>query len=134
MVLVSTLKEIASKVTKRGRGPYVITKLSTSGAVWLSTLDGEEMPNWLSGCRIKKYHVPLTTEQLERLHQAKWRQEKKKIDVEMAQEEAKVRAQKLKQAILLKQGVGKRYKIEIIDDLDVDTPLPFIEVNVNQQL
>ena len=34
----------------------------------------------------------------------------------------------------MRQGVGKRYKIELIDDLDVDTPLPFIEVNVNQQL
>ena len=34
--------------------------------------------------------MPLTTEQLERLHQAKWRQEKKKLVVEMAQAEAKL--------------------------------------------
>ena len=94
------------------------------------------MLNWLSGCRIKKYHVPLTTEQLERLHHAKWRHEKKKLVVKMAQEEAKLRAQKQKQkqkqAIPLQQGVGKQYKIEIIDDLNEDTLLPFIEVNVNQ--
>ena len=58
----------------------------------LDFVDGEEMPNWLSGCRIKKYHTPLTTEQLEKLHQAKWQKAKKCLMIEMAQEEAKLRA------------------------------------------
>ena len=94
LVLVYTLKQFKAKLTKRGRGPYVISGLSSSGAVKLSTLDGEEMPNWISGCRIKKYLSPLTQQELNRLHKAKWRQEKKKLVAEMAQEEARERAQK----------------------------------------
>ena len=57
MVLVYTLQQHTSKLTKRGRGPYVIESLSPSGAVWLATLDGEPMANWISGCRLKKYHL-----------------------------------------------------------------------------
>ena len=45
LVLVYTLKEFAAKVTKRGRGQYVISRLSSSGVVKIATLDGEEMPN-----------------------------------------------------------------------------------------
>ena len=59
-----------------------------SGAVKLLTLDGEEMVNWISGCQIKKYNTPLTTLELERLHKARWRHEKRKLVAEMAQEEA----------------------------------------------
>ena len=33
LVLVYTLKEFAAKFTKHGRGPYVISRLSSSGAV-----------------------------------------------------------------------------------------------------
>ena len=87
-VLVYTLKKLAAKFTKRGRGPYVISRLSSSGAVKIATLDGEEMPNWINACRIKKYTTPLTTEQLNQLHKAKWRTEKQKLVAEMAQEEA----------------------------------------------
>ena len=88
LVLVYTLKEFATKFTKRGHGPYVISRLSSNGAVKTATLDGQEMPNWISGCRIKKYTMPLTTEQLNRLHKAKWRIEKKKLVAQMAQKEA----------------------------------------------
>ncbi|MCO5567206.1 hypothetical protein L7F22_020894 [Adiantum nelumboides] len=84
LVLLFTLKQFVAKFTKRGRGPYVISGLSWSGAVKLSTLDGEPMANWISGCRIKKYNLPLTTQELERLHNARWRQEKKKLVAEMA--------------------------------------------------
>ena len=63
----------------------------------MSTLDGEEMANWTSGCRIKKYSTPLTTEELEHLHKARWRQEKQKLVAKMAQEEAQERARKRKQ-------------------------------------
>ena len=44
LILVYTLKEFAAKFTKRGRGPYVISRLSSSGAVKIATLDREEMP------------------------------------------------------------------------------------------
>ena len=88
LVLLFTLKQFVSKFTKQGRGPYVISGLSSSGAVKLSTLDGKEMVNWISGCRIKKYNTPLTTLELERLHKARWRHEKQKLIAKMAQEEA----------------------------------------------
>ena len=54
-------------------GPYVIQDISTSGALRLATIDGEQMPNWISGCRVKKYLEPLTLEMLERMHKAKER-------------------------------------------------------------
>ena len=57
LVLVYTLKQHASKLTKCGKGPFVIHSLSPSGAVQLATLEGEPMTNWISGCRLKKYHL-----------------------------------------------------------------------------
>ena len=39
-----------------------------SGIVKLSTLDRESMSNWVSGCRIKKYELPLTNDMLEHMH------------------------------------------------------------------
>ena len=45
LVLLFTLKMFISKFTKQGQGPYVISRLSSSGAIKLSTLDGEEMAN-----------------------------------------------------------------------------------------
>ena len=86
--MLFTLKQFVLKFTKRGQGPYVISGLSSNGAVKLSTLDGEKMANWINGCRIKKYNTPLTTKELERLYKARWRQEKKKLVAKMAQEEA----------------------------------------------
>ena len=73
LVLVYTLKQFQAKFTKRGRGPCVISRLLTSGAVKLSTLDGEEMPKWINGCRIKKSYTPLAQLELQRLHNAKGR-------------------------------------------------------------
>ena len=72
-MLAYTLKQHTSKLTKRGRGPYVIDSLSPSGAVRLATLDGDLMANWISGCRLKKYHLPLTPEIRMHMHQAKER-------------------------------------------------------------
>ena len=72
----------------------MIDSLSPSGAVGLATLDGDLMANWISGCRLKKYHLPLTPEMLMRMHQAK----EGKLQVEhikaCAQEEAKQRRDK----------------------------------------
>ena len=73
LVLAYTLKQHTSKLKKRGMGPYVIHNISTSGALRLATIDGEQMPNWISGCRVKKYLEPLTLDMLERLHKAKER-------------------------------------------------------------
>ena len=53
LVLFLTLKEFVSKLTKHRWGTYVIASLSSSIAIKLSTLDGEEMPNWTSGCSVR---------------------------------------------------------------------------------
>ena len=76
LVLVYMLKQHTSKLKKRGMGPFVIHELSASGVVQLATLDGEPMANWISGCRVKKYHEPLTPKILQRLHNAKERKQK----------------------------------------------------------
>ncbi|MCO5614982.1 hypothetical protein L7F22_069269 [Adiantum nelumboides] len=62
LVLAYTLKQHTKKLKKRGMGPYIIHALSASGAVHLATLDGEPMVNWISRCRLKKYHETLTPE------------------------------------------------------------------------
>ena len=90
-----TLKQHTSKLTtKRGRGPYVIESLSPSGAVRLATIDGELMANWISGCHLKKYHLPLMQEMLMRMHQAKERKLHAEQIKASAQEEAKLRKDK----------------------------------------
>ena len=72
-------------------GPFVIHDLSSSGAVHLATIDGEPMTIWISGCRLKKYHDPLTQDMLQRLHTTK-EQNKQKIEQKaQAQAEAKER-------------------------------------------
>ena len=113
----------------------MISGLSSSGKVKLSTLDGEEMANWISGCQIKKYSTPLTTLELEHLHKVRWRQEKQKLVAEMAQEEAQERARKCKHqgmVVTLAMGLSKCYKFTITttnnkDDED-KTPPPFIAI------
>eukprot|EP00250_Pteridium_aquilinum_P030065 c40593_g1_i1 orf=3-197(-) len=57
-------------------GPFFIHPISPSGEIKLATLDGQEMSNWISGYRLKKYHLPLTPEMLEREHAAKQRHTK----------------------------------------------------------
>ena len=49
------------------------------------------MPNWISGCRLKKYYTPLTQEQLKTLHDAKWRKRNNQLKAKMAREESKQR-------------------------------------------
>ena len=97
----------------------MISRLSSSGAVKIATLDGEEIPNWISGCRIKKYTKPLTTEHLNWLHKAKWRTKKTKLVAEMAQEEACQRAQKCKfsHVLPIPEKISKRYKITFLNHL-----------------
>lgn len=62
LVLAYTLKHHASKLKKRGLGPFVVHDVSTSGALRLATLNGEQMLTWISGCQVKKYLAPLTME------------------------------------------------------------------------
>ena len=93
-VLVYTLKQHAQKLKKQGMGPYVIKDLSPSGAVKLATLEGGEIPNWISGCRLKKYHLPLTQDMLLKIHLEKERTKEKAQVVEEAQAEAKERIAK----------------------------------------
>ena len=73
LVLVYTLKQHASKLKKRGLGPYVVYDISSSGAIRLATLDNKPMPYYISGCRVKKYNEKLTTPMLQRIHDAKVR-------------------------------------------------------------
>ena len=74
--MVYTLKPHIGKFKKkRGFGPCMIEEISPSGAVKLSTLDGETVSKWISGCRIKKYEMPLTNDMLERMHAAKNKKE-----------------------------------------------------------
>ena len=54
LVLVFMVKEFVAKLSKCGKDPYVISGLFASGAIKLSTLEGEEMPNWNTGCRLNK--------------------------------------------------------------------------------
>ena len=61
LVLAYMLKQHASKHKKHGLGPYVVHDISTSGALRLATIDGEQMPNWINQCRVKKYLAPLTS-------------------------------------------------------------------------
>ena len=75
LVLVYMLKQHIGKFKKRGFGLCVVEEISASGAIKLSTLDGEVVSNWISGCRLKKYHLPLTNEMLERMHATKNRKE-----------------------------------------------------------
>ena len=59
LVLVYTLKLHIGNLRKQGFGPCMVEEVSSSGAVKLSTLDGESMSKWMSGCHKKKYELPL---------------------------------------------------------------------------
>ncbi|MCO5550630.1 hypothetical protein L7F22_004119 [Adiantum nelumboides] len=57
------------------------------------------MPNWISGFRLKKYHLSLTTDMLEKIHSAKERKTKLNEIKAKAQKEAKIRILKRKQKL-----------------------------------
>ncbi len=78
-------------------GPFVIKDISSCGVIKVATLEGGEMPNWISGCRIKKYEEPLTQEMLQKIHNAKALEKEHKRVVKEAQDEAKIRILKRKQ-------------------------------------
>ena len=78
-------------------GPFVIKDISSSGAIKVATLEGGEMPNWISGCRIKQYEEPLTQEMLQKIHNAKALEKEQKRVIKEAKDEAQIRILKRKQ-------------------------------------
>ena len=112
-------------------GPFVIHAISSSGANKLATIDGQEMPNWISGCQLKKYHLPQTNEMLEREHASKERKNKKINEIQQAQIEAKERVAKrkrLQQAFHPSKAVQQNH---ITTDEDYEDGLePIINVNI----
>ena len=97
------------------------------------------MADWISGCHIMKYNLPLTFEELEQLHKARWRKENRKLVTKMAQEEAKERAKERKQGgamVPLTLGISKCHKFSIIikeKDDDEETPQPFIAIQLGNE-
>ena len=94
-MLLYTLKKHKRKLKKRGLGPFVVSELTSSGAVRLETLDGAQMPNFINGSHLKKYEQPLTEEMLQQLHQAKTYKEGQARLKEQAKQEARAHRQKL---------------------------------------
>ena len=137
LVLVYTLKQHASKLKKRGNGPYVIHDISTSGAVRLATLDGEQMLNWMSGCRIKKYHETLTPNMLERIHAAKQCKEKAKTVKAEALKESRERAQKCKKLLQTYQEVDTKFpricQLQSDSETGIELLKPYIRAELGPQ-
>ena len=96
LVLVYTLKPYIGKFKRQGFRPCVVEELSLSGAVKLSTLDGESMSSWISGCCIKNYNLPLTNDILERMHATRNRKEAIELQKKEAQAEGKEQIKKIK--------------------------------------
>ena len=78
-------------------GPYIVKDISSSGAIKVATLEGGELSNWISGCRIKKYLEPLTQEMLQQIHNAKKLEHEKQRVIKEAKDEAQVRILRRKQ-------------------------------------
>ncbi|MCO5548151.1 hypothetical protein L7F22_001609 [Adiantum nelumboides] len=123
-VLMYTLKQHSRKLHKRGNGPYVIHDISPSGAIKLATLEGEKMRNWISGCRLKKYLLPLTTKMLAKIHGAKERKIKLKETKAQAQEEARIKILKRKQKLQQQRQPS----------IEETTPVPLAAIRSCEQL
>ncbi|MCO5558467.1 hypothetical protein L7F22_012051 [Adiantum nelumboides] len=104
-------------------GPYVIHDISSSGAIKLATLEGEEMLNWISGCRLKKYNLPLTTDMLAKIYGAKERKNKVEETKAQAQEDAKLRILERKQKLHQQRQ----------PQLEETTPIPLASIHSNEQ-
>ena len=121
-------------------GPYIIHDLSASGAVHLATLDGEPMANWISGCRLKKYHETLTPDILERLHAAKvckQTKENKKITAiaEAKERAAKLRRRRNQQAKTMANTICKKPRLCTMQETDgyIHVIRPYILVHLGKQ-
>ncbi|KAH7428004.1 hypothetical protein KP509_10G070900 [Ceratopteris richardii] len=139
LVLVYTLKQHARKLEKRGYGPMIINRLSTSGAVQLATLEGDILPNYISGCRVKLYQEPLTEEMLMRLNTAKKRKEEELRVREEAQAEARerIRRNKLRRLGLDINIKAPKYHMDMCQKSGITTSQiidrrPFVTIEVGQ--
>ena len=137
LFLVYTLKQHASKPKKRGNGPYAIHDISTSGAVRLATLDGEQMLNWMSGCRLKKYHKTLTLEMLDRIHAAKQCKDKAETLKEEALQESQERAQKCKKLLQNYREANAKFpricQLQSDSEKGIDVLKPYIRTELGTQ-
>ena len=97
------------------------------------------MPNWISGCHLKKYYTPLTQEQLKMLHGAKWRKRNNQLKAKMAREEAKQRERNRKGK---RAQMGQQLNIhklnlheddELLDEV-VPQPIILIQIELEQTL
>ena len=95
---------------------------------------------WISGCRLKKYHEPLTQEILQRLHATKERSKQKVEQKAQAQAEAKERREKMRRKRLGIQDViedTKRLRICAIQKKDhhkaIRRPYLLVEVGTEFQ-
>ena len=95
---------------------------------------------WISGCRLKKYHEPLTQEILQRLHATKERNEQKVEQKAQAQAEAKERREKLRRKRAGIQDIiedTKRLRICAIQEKDhhkaIRRPYLLVEVGTEFQ-
>ena len=65
LVLVYTLKIFQSKFSKARQGPFFISSVSSSGAIKVVHCRWQGDANWISGCCVKKYYTPFTTQKME---------------------------------------------------------------------
>ncbi|MCO5610490.1 hypothetical protein L7F22_064729 [Adiantum nelumboides] len=122
-ILMHTLKQHSRKLKKQRNGPYVIHDISSSGAIKLATLEEEDMLNWISGYRLKKYHLPLTSDMLAKIHSAKEQKNKIEETKAHAQEEAKTHILKCKQKLEQQRQ----------PPIEETTPIPLTAIQSNEQ-
>ncbi|KAH7433200.1 hypothetical protein KP509_07G059000 [Ceratopteris richardii] len=117
----------------------IINRISTSGAVQLATLEGDVLPNYISGCRVKLYQEPLTEEMLMRLNTAKKRKEEELRVREEAQAEARerIRRNKLRRLGLEVNTKAPKYHMDMCQKSDLTASQiidrrPFVTIAVGQ--
>lgn len=105
----------------------MIHDISPSGTVRLATLDGEHMLNWMSSCRMKKYHAELTPDMLKRINATKEHQECTNKIKKEALEESRKRAKKHKnQAIKINTKIPRICQLNSDSDDDSGILRPYI--------
>lgn len=103
----------------------MIHDISSIGAVKLATLEGEEMPNWISGCKLKKYYLSLTPEMVFKIHYAREQKQMQARIKQQAKDEAKERMAKRKQYLrtlrLVEASHKTTTKAEVVDLEEITT-------------
>ena len=97
-------------------------------------------PTKKSGCCINKFNLLLTIKELERLHKARWRKEKRKLVMtKMSKEEEAIERAKIRKQggaiVPLVMGLSKCHNFSIINDEkddDEEMPQTFIVINIRK--